>query len=93
LITGYKQKRSECKEINKSLRSACNHLKKCTKITLAQKRSCLGDSYEESNDDSTTLASEPKTEDENEELLQNDSVYEESDSEEIESEETDSEDE
>ena len=66
-VTGYKQKRSECKEckqqINKSLRSARNHLKKCTKITLAQKRICLGDLYEESDDDSTTLAPEQNSKD------------------------------
>src|SRR5436190_18785432 len=40
-----------------------NHLKKCTKITLAQKRICLGDLYEESDDDSTTLAPEQNSKD------------------------------
>ena len=37
--------------------------KKCTKITLAQKRICLGNLYEESDDDSTTLAPEQNSKD------------------------------
>ena len=51
---GFKQKRRECKEckhqINNSLRSARTHFKNCTKITAAQKRSYLGNSYEGSDD-------------------------------------------
>ena len=57
-VPGFKQKRRECKEckhqINNSLRSARTHFKNCTKITAAQKRSYLGNSYEGSDDNTST---------------------------------------
>ena len=57
-VPGFKQKRRECKEckhqINNSLRSARTHFKNCTRITAAQKRSYLGNSYEGSDDNTST---------------------------------------
>ncbi|CAG8489960.1 4565_t:CDS:2, partial [Scutellospora calospora] len=49
----YKQKRRQCKacrhQINDSLRQARAHFKKCTEVTLIQKQNYFGNSYEESD--------------------------------------------
>ena len=64
-VSGFKQKRRECKEcryqINDSLRSARTHFKNCTKITLVQKRSYLGNSYEGDDNDTSTSTSTSTT--------------------------------
>lgn len=60
-VTGYKQKRRQCKkcgqQINNSLKSARVHLRKCSKITLAQKKNYFKNSNDESDCDTSLSTS------------------------------------
>ena len=63
-VSGFKQKRIECKECkhqtHSSLRSARTHLKNCTEITSAQKKAYVCNS-EESNDNNSISTSRANT--------------------------------